>query len=67
VADPMIEAELRFENTIFLVEISDDVLLMTLHPAGNHGNQDVEDHSASQVGGRDEIIRPVYTKPEQLQ
>jgi hypothetical protein len=31
----------------FLVQISDDVLLLTLNPAGDHGDQNMKDHSYS--------------------
>jgi hypothetical protein len=40
-------AEVGFEDTVFLDEIGDDALLVTLHPAGEHGEQDVENHSLS--------------------
>jgi hypothetical protein len=39
--------ELGFENAVFLVQISDDVLLMTLNPAGDHGDEHVQDHALS--------------------
>jgi hypothetical protein len=32
------------------------VLLVPLEPPDDYGDQDVEDHSASQVGGHDEIV-----------
>jgi hypothetical protein len=40
-------AELRFENTVFLVQIGDNLVLVPLDPPGNHGNQDVENHRCS--------------------
>jgi hypothetical protein len=43
--------ELGFEDTIFLKEIGDDLLLVPLQPASNHGDQDLKDHSTPQVGG----------------
>ena len=49
--------ELGFEDAVCLKEIPDDLLLVPLEPLGDHGDQDVEDHSAPQVGGRDEIVR----------
>ena len=30
-----------------VIEARDDLLLMPLDPAGNHGDEDVEDHSCS--------------------
>jgi hypothetical protein len=36
---------LSFEDAILLLEIGDDVLLGTLDPPGNHGDQDMENHS----------------------
>lgn len=39
--------ELGFEDAVFREEIGDDLLLVPLQPAGNHGDQDVEDHSRS--------------------
>jgi hypothetical protein len=40
-------AELGFEETVFRVEIRDDLLLVTLEPAGEHGEQELEDHGLS--------------------
>ena len=40
-------AELGFEDAIFLLQIGDDLLLVTLDPAGDHGNQDMENHNRS--------------------
>ena len=39
--------ELGFEDAVFLLEIRDHLLLVTLEPAGDHGDQDVEDHGGS--------------------
>jgi hypothetical protein len=39
--------ELDFEHTIFFLQIRDRLLLVTLHSAGNPGDQDVENHSRS--------------------
>ena len=36
-----------FQDAIFLVEIGDDVLLVLWDLAGDHGDEDVEDHSRS--------------------
>jgi len=38
-------AVLGFEDAILFLEIGDDVLLVTLEPPGNHGDQDMENHS----------------------
>jgi len=35
-------AELGFEHVVFCKEIRDDLLLMTLQPASNHGNQNMK-------------------------
>jgi hypothetical protein len=40
-------AELGFQNTIFLDEASDDLLLVPLEPPSDHSDEDVEDHSCS--------------------
>jgi len=40
-------AKVGFEDTVFLDEVGDNLLLVTLEPAGDHGDQDVEDHSRS--------------------
>jgi hypothetical protein len=32
---------LGFEEAVFLLEVGDDLLLVTLHPAGHHGNKHV--------------------------
>ena len=39
--------EVGFEDAIFLHEIGDDLLLVPLEPAGDHGDEHVEDHSCS--------------------
>ena len=33
--------ELGFEDAVFLLEVGDDLLLVTLHPAGHHGDKHV--------------------------
>src|SRR5262249_664324 len=40
-------AELGFEDTILLESIGDHLLLVRLHPAGNHGDEHVQDHGVS--------------------
>ena len=40
-------AKLGFQDTVFLDEIGENLLLVTLEPAGDHGDQDVEDHRRS--------------------
>jgi len=40
-------AELGFEDAVFHKEIRDDLLLMTLQPASNPGNQNMQDHRRS--------------------
>jgi hypothetical protein len=39
--------ELGFEDAMFLLEIGDDLLLMPSDPAGEHGDQDMQDHGLS--------------------
>jgi hypothetical protein len=48
--------KLGFEDTVFLLEIGNNLLLVTLEPPGDHGDQNVEDHSAPQVGVGDGIV-----------
>jgi hypothetical protein len=36
-----------FEDAIFLEKIGDHLLLVTLNPAGDYGNQDMHDHERS--------------------
>jgi hypothetical protein len=50
-------AEVGFEDAVFLDEVGDDLLLVTLEPASDHGDQDVEDHSRSSGWRHDEIVR----------
>jgi hypothetical protein len=38
---------LDFEDAIFLMQVGDDVLLVTLHPAREHGEQQLKDHGLS--------------------
>jgi len=40
-------AELGFEHAVFRQKIRDDLLLVTLQPASNHGNQNMKDHRRS--------------------
>ncbi len=40
-------AELRFEDAVFREEIRDDLLLVTLQPASDHRDQDMQDHERS--------------------
>ena len=39
------------------MEIGDDVLLVTLDPAGDHSDEDVQDHGVPQVESRDVNVR----------
>jgi hypothetical protein len=41
-----------FENAVFLLEISNDVLLVTLEPAGDHRDEDMQDHGVPRVENR---------------
>ena len=66
-AEP-VPLEFPFEYAVFLEEIRDDLLLVPLQPAGNHGDQDLEDHSRS--SGERIMMRSfgsVHTQPDPLQ
>jgi hypothetical protein len=39
--------ESGFENAVFLKKIGDNLLLVPLEPASDHGDQDFENHSRS--------------------
>jgi hypothetical protein len=45
-------AEVRFEDAIVLKQIGNHLLLIPLQPAGNHGDEHVEDHGVPQVKSR---------------
>ena len=49
--------ELSFEHAVLREEIRDDLLLVTLDPASDHGDQDVEKHGVPRVDSRDVMIR----------
>jgi hypothetical protein len=36
--------QLRFENADFFLLVGDDQLLVTIDPAGDHSDEDLEDH-----------------------
>jgi hypothetical protein len=40
-------AELGIEHPILFTHIGDDLLLVTLHPASNHGDEHLLDHGLS--------------------
>jgi hypothetical protein len=48
-----LRAELSFENAVFLLKVSDHLLLMPLEPAGEHGNKDMQNHGVPQVESHD--------------
>ncbi len=39
--------KLRFEDTIFLNQVRDDLLLVTLEPSGDHGHEHLQGHGVS--------------------
>ena len=39
--------EVGFEDAVFLKEVGDDLLLVPLEPAGDHGDKDMQDHRRS--------------------
>ena len=45
-------AELGFETRFSSMQIGDHLLLVPLEPAGNHGDEDVENHGVPQVESR---------------
>jgi hypothetical protein len=45
-------AELGFQDAIFLKQIRNHLLLMPLEPAGNHGDEHVEDHRVPRIESR---------------
>ena len=45
-------AEVGFEEAILFLEISNDVLLVTLEPAGDQRDEDVQDHEVPRVKSR---------------
>jgi len=55
-----VAAELGCEDAILLDQIRDYLLLVTLHPAGNRGDEHLQDHGVSSVGNRDKMFGPVY-------
>jgi hypothetical protein len=40
-------AELSFEHAIFLDPIRDHLLLVTLHPTSDHGDEHLQNHGVS--------------------
>jgi hypothetical protein len=55
-------AKLGFEHMVFLCQVRTDVLVLMLNPAGDHGDQDLEDHHLS--SGRSGVMisrRLAYT------
>jgi hypothetical protein len=55
-APQSVAVEVGFQEAIFLVEIGDDVLLVTLDPSGDHGNEDMQDHGVPRVENRDVMV-----------
>ena len=45
-----LRTELRFENTILFLKVSDHLLLVPLDPTSDHRDQDMEHHSRSSGG-----------------
>ena len=39
--------EVGFEDAVLFLEVGDDVLLVPLEPAGDHGDEDMQDHGRS--------------------
>ena len=51
-----LRAELRFENAVLLLKVSDHLLLLTLEPAGEHGDEDMQNHGVLRVESRDVMV-----------
>jgi hypothetical protein len=49
--------ELGFEDAVFLLKIGNDVLLVTLDPAGDQGDEDIQDHRVPWVESCDVMVR----------
>ena len=57
VSEPQSAAtEVGLEDTVLFLEVSDDMLLVPLEPAGDHGDEDMQDHRIPQVGSRDMMV-----------
>lgn len=48
--------EVGFEDAVLFLEIGDDILLVPLEPAGDHGDEDMQDHRVSQIASRDVMV-----------
>lgn len=51
-----------FEHVMLFLKGGDDVLLVTLAPAGDHGDEDVQDHGVPRVESRDVMV-PFSIRP----
>jgi hypothetical protein len=51
-----VATEVGFEDAVLFLEVSDDLLLVPLEPAGDHGDEDMQDHRIPQVGSRDVMV-----------
>ena len=49
--------KLGFQDAVFLMHVGDHVLLVTLEPVSDHGDEDVDDHGRSSDGRHDEMVR----------
>ena len=47
VCEPQPAAAVGFQDTVFLLQVGDNLLLLTLDPPGEHGEQELEDHGLS--------------------
>ena len=55
-------AEVGFKDTVFLEQVRDDLLLVTLEPPGNHSDEHVENHGLPS-GWRQRQYEPVQYTP----
>jgi hypothetical protein len=52
-----VATELGFEHAVLREEIRDNLLLVTLDPASDHGDEDMQDHGVPQVESSAMIMR----------
>jgi hypothetical protein len=48
--------EVGFEDAVLFLEVGDDVLLVPLEPASDHGDEDMKDPRIPQVGNCDVMV-----------
>jgi hypothetical protein len=51
-----LRAALSFENAVLLLKVRDHLLLLTLEPTGEHGDEDMQNHGVPRVESRDMLV-----------